>query len=142
MTTSRSDTGSEPIRIVAAVVVDARGHTLLVRKRGTAAFMQPGGKIDAGEREGEALAREIREELGCEIADGRRLGTFSAPAANEPGLIVEAILYAVDLVGQVHPAAEIEEAVWHDPGMPSDLVLAPLTRQYVLPLVQAWTTGP
>jgi 8-oxo-dGTP diphosphatase len=141
MTISRSDTGEEPIRIVAAVVVDARGHTLLVRKRGTTAFMQPGGKIDAGEGEGEALAREIQEELGCDIADGRRLGSFSAPAANEPGRIVEAILYAVDLVGQVGPGAEIEEAVWHDPTLSSDLVLAPLTRYHVLPLVQARAAG-
>lgn len=33
------------LRIVAAVVLDDDGHVLVVRKRGTTAFMQPGGKI-------------------------------------------------------------------------------------------------
>ena len=37
------------IRIAAALLIDPQGRTLLVRKRGTGAFMQPGGKIDAGE---------------------------------------------------------------------------------------------
>ena len=40
---------TEPIRIVAAVIVDEAGRLLLVRKRGTQAFMQPGGKIAPGE---------------------------------------------------------------------------------------------
>ena len=35
-----------PIRIVAALIRDEAGRVLLVRKRGTAAFMQPGGKRD------------------------------------------------------------------------------------------------
>lgn len=37
------------ISIVAALIRDDAGRLLLVRKRGTLAFMQPGGKRDAGE---------------------------------------------------------------------------------------------
>jgi 8-oxo-dGTP diphosphatase len=55
---------SNPIRIVAALIRDDAGRVLLVRKRGTAAFMQPGGKRDPGEDDVTALAREIDEELG------------------------------------------------------------------------------
>ena len=135
MTISRSDPAV--IRIAAAVVVDQEGRTLLVRKRGTAAFMQPGGKIGLGEGPLEALERELREELGCGIAEGHRpLGRFSAPAANEAGSVVEAELFAVDLVGEVVPGAEIEEMRWHDPDAESGLALAPLTRDCVLPLVR------
>ena len=43
------------IRIVAAVVADERGRLLLVRKRGTTAFMQPGGKPEAGETPAETV---------------------------------------------------------------------------------------
>ena len=46
------------ISIVAALIRDADGRVLLVRKRGTSAFMQPGGKRDAGESDVAALARE------------------------------------------------------------------------------------
>jgi len=52
---------SPSIRIAAALLVRADGRTLLVRKRGTRAFMQPGGKIEQGEAPAEALALELRE---------------------------------------------------------------------------------
>ncbi|MFV2946081.1 NUDIX domain-containing protein [Pseudomonas japonica] len=56
---------SKTIRIAAALLIDPQGQTLLVRKRGTLAFMQPGGKIEADELPVKALARELFEELGC-----------------------------------------------------------------------------
>jgi 8-oxo-dGTP pyrophosphatase MutT (NUDIX family) len=137
MTTSRSDPAV--IHIAAAVVVDERGHTLLVRKRGTEAFMQAGGKVGAGETAVDALDRELREELGCGArSEYRLLGSFTAPAANEPGSMVRAELFSVELAGDVVPAAEIEEALWHDPDSTPAYALAPLTRDHVLPLVRQW----
>ena len=56
-----------PIKVVAALISDDAGRVLLVRKRGTAAFMQPGGKRDPGEDDIAALSREIVEELGCRL---------------------------------------------------------------------------
>ena len=56
------------ISVVAALIRDADGRVLLVRKRGTAVFMQPGGKRDLGESDIAALARELVEELGCRVA--------------------------------------------------------------------------
>jgi 8-oxo-dGTP diphosphatase len=58
------------ISVVAALIRDDLGRVLLVRKRGTAAFMQPGGKRDAGESDVAALTREIVEELGCRVVAG------------------------------------------------------------------------
>lgn len=125
-----------PIEIVAALIRDAGGKILLVRKRGTAAFMQPGGKRDAGEDDHTALARELDEELGCRVIAGsqRHLGDFVCVAANEPGRQVKAAVYAVDVTGVIEPAAEIEEIVWVDPARPDGRALAPLTRDHVLPL--------
>lgn len=128
--------GDAHIRIAAAVIVDERGRTLLVRKRGTQAFMQAGGKLAPGETPAEALRRELREELDCGLAGAPRpLGRFHAPAANEPGLTVEAELFGVVLEGEIRPAAEIEEITWHDPDDLASVILAPLTRDHVLPLV-------
>jgi 8-oxo-dGTP pyrophosphatase MutT (NUDIX family) len=125
------------VRIAAAVVVNGDGRTLLVRKRGTKAFMQAGGKIGPGESAAAALAREIGEELGCTVGSSRPLGRFRAPAAHEAGWTVEAELFAVTLCGQVSPAAEIEEILWRAPDAVDGLKLAPLTRDHVLPLIRA-----
>lgn len=126
------------IRIVAAVVLDESGQTLLVRKRGTASFMQAGGKPGPEETEIAALRREILEELGCglEPASCRPLGRFSAPAANEPGWTVEAELFSARLSGEIRLDGEIEEAVWIDPDVEPSLRLAPLTRHHALPLAR------
>jgi 8-oxo-dGTP diphosphatase len=124
------------IRIVAALIRDDAGRVLLVRKRGTKAFMQPGGKRDPGEDDTTALAREIAEELGCcMIPDSiQPLGEFDAVAANEPGWRVHACLYGIDVAGDIVPNREIDETIWIDPAAPPDIPLAPLTRDHVLPL--------
>ncbi len=128
------DTGT--IKIVAALICDDAGRVLLVRKRGTAAFMQPGGKRDPGEDDIAALSREIAEELGCGVvrASIRPLGEFDAIAANEPGFRVQACLYGIDVTGDITPSREIDETIWIDPSAPPDIQLAPLTRDHVLPL--------
>ena len=133
---------STTIRIAAALLIGADGRTLLVRKRGTQAFMQPGGKIDAGEQPAEALARELFEELNLRIDPNAAayLGNFSAPAANEPGFTVEAELFQVQIDVPVAPAAEIEEVCWIDPAGDGGLVLAPLTRDLILPFYRSSLT--
>jgi len=124
------------IRIAAAVILDGDRKLLLVRKRGTSAFMQPGGKIEPGELAADALARELVEELGVRVAPGGSsyLGCFSAPAANEQGATVEAELFELSIAGQPTPAAEIEEIIWLDTVSHDGFDLAPLTRDTVLPL--------
>ena len=124
------------IDIVAALIRDAAGRVLLVRKRGTTAFMQPGGKRDAGEDDITTLTREIDEELGCGLVSDsiRPLGEFDAISANEPGFRVRAALYEVEVTGEIAPRAEIEAIMWVDPAALADIALAPLTRDHVLPL--------
>jgi 8-oxo-dGTP diphosphatase len=126
---------SAPIRIAAAVIIDQDGRILLVRKRDTLCFMQPGGKLDKGETATETLARELREELGCALVDFEFVGVFTAPAANEPGRLVEAAVFLTTIKGDIRPSAEIEEVVWVEPSQPGETPLAPLTRDHVLPIV-------
>ncbi|EKT4465967.1 NUDIX domain-containing protein [Pseudomonas sp. p1(2021b)] len=135
---------SKTIRIAAALLIDPQGRTLLVRKRGTQAFMQPGGKIDAGESPQAALVRELHEELGLRLDPTQAvyLGQFSAPAANEPGFEVQAELFRVDSAEDVAPAAEIEEVIWLAADQAPDLELAPLTRDLILPLYRQALNAP
>ncbi len=124
------------ISIAAALLIAPDGQTLLVRKRGTEAFMQPGGKIEVGEPAVSALVRELEEELGLVIDPQQAifLGEFSAPAAHEPGFEVHCQLFGVRTDAQVVPGAEIEEIIWVGPEQHPELVLAPLTRDLILPL--------
>ena len=116
------------IDIVTAVIRDAGGRMLVVRKRGTAIFMKPGGKRESGEDDLTALARELGEEIGCRLVDAALLGAFEAPAANEPGFTVRSATYLARVEGEITALAEIEELAWIDPAAPGDIVLAPLMR--------------
>ncbi|WP_448631776.1 NUDIX hydrolase [Cellulomonas soli] len=74
------------MHVAAALIVDATGRYLLVRKRGTTAFMQAGGKIEPGESPHDALVREVAEELGVHVtADQvRPSGTTTHPPPTNP----------------------------------------------------------
>jgi len=132
--------GGKLIRIVAAVIRDAQGRVLMVRKHGADVLQQPGGKRDAGDQSDlHTLARELREELGCRMhhEGARWLGRFSAPAANEPGHVVEAEVYEIAAEGPFVAQAEIEELRWIDPAAPGDLLIARLSREQILPRLTA-----
>lgn len=124
-----------PFETVAAVITDAAGRVLLVRKRGSAFFIQPGGKRQAGETSLQTLARELREELGVRLrkAGAQRLGCFEDAAVNEPGRRVRAEAYRVRVDGAPVPGAEIEELLWLDPAPPHPVPVAPLSAGHILP---------
>jgi 8-oxo-dGTP pyrophosphatase MutT (NUDIX family) len=125
------------IRIVAAVCLQD-GYLLTVRKQDTERFMLPGGKPETGEAPLDTLHRELMEELGVGPAvPGLPFGSFRAPAANEAGFEVEALLYKVELSGPVVPAAEIAEIRWVDPADVGEVLLAPLLVLHVLPRLVA-----
>lgn len=128
---------SDIIRIVAAIIFNDTGRVLVVRKRGSQVFMQPGGKIEPHETSAEALARELKEEIALAITPDMPvyLGKFSAEAANEQGRLVEADVFAVPLAGPVAPQAEIEEIRWADP-FALDLPLAILSRDHIMPVAR------
>lgn len=124
------------IRIAAALIDDGLGRLLLVRKAGTEWFMQAGGKIEEGESAISALRRELREEIGLLLPEAgiRHLGCFSAPAANEPGHIVEAEIFHLRFRHIPETQSEIEEAVWVNYAEAVLMPLTPLTRDHILPL--------
>jgi 8-oxo-dGTP diphosphatase len=101
------------LRVVAAVV--RRGELILVTRRpdrpGRAGQWEfPGGKVEAGESEPEALRREIAEELGCEVEVGplllRHVHAY-------PDLEVELAFYAARFPEAASPRAiGVAELAW------------------------------
>jgi len=136
--TSAATDRAEPrrIHVSAAVIVDGEGRLLLVRKSGTTAFMQPGGKPEPGESPSETLSRELAEELGIRLnpQELRSLGPYTAAAANEPGFLVVADVFVAD-IGSQHPVAgaEIAELRWVARADAEHLEIAPLARENFLP---------
>ncbi|MGL3149506.1 NUDIX hydrolase [Microbacterium sp. A82] len=127
------------IHVSAAIIQDPAGRVLVVRKQGTIAFMQPGGKPEAGENPAQTLARELDEELGLKVDENalRPLGRFISAAANEPGYRVVADAFALTIdASEVAVQAEIAELRWITPAEIGTLPLAPLSVEHLLPL--AW----
>lgn len=121
------------VEVVGAVIRDATGRLLTVRKRQTQRFMLPGGKREPGEDDLTGLARELAEELGVELVSATLLGRFEAAAANEPGATVRSAAYIVQITGDIAIQAEIEELLWIDPRAPPDVPIAPLLLERILP---------
>lgn len=123
------------LSISAARLFDDQGNLLLVRKRGTQAFMLPGGKREPGETPLAALQRELLEELRLPMGAStfEHLGSFQAPAANEANTRVDADIYVARLPHAVCAQAELEELAWLVPGQAQPDNLAPLLRDHVLP---------
>jgi 8-oxo-dGTP diphosphatase len=88
------------VRVVAAVL--RRGDRVLCGRR-RAGLSQagcwefPGGKVEAGESDQSALARELAEELDLRIEVGHRLTRAVRPTAD--GRLIDLVCYEARLVG-------------------------------------------
>ena len=90
---------SGEIRVVAALIETAPGRFLVQQRlpgKSRALLWEfPGGKVEAGETDAQALVREAREELGVELEVGAE--RFAARHAY-PDLTVDLHLYAARIV--------------------------------------------
>jgi 8-oxo-dGTP diphosphatase len=95
------------IRCVGAIVTDGDGRLLLV-KRGHAPeagrWSLPGGRVNPGESDPQALVREVREETGLWVEPGRLVGAVERPAPG--GAVFDIYDYAASASGGVLAAGD------------------------------------
>lgn len=112
-------------RVVGAAIMFG-GCVLAARRRAPAALAGlwefPGGKVEAGESDAQALVRECREELSVEIAVGELIGTAQLDDGGEL-----AIYLAEHLIGFPEPHHH-EETRWVAPAALAALEWVPADR--------------
>ena len=103
-------------RYGAVAVVARRGWLLVIRRSRSViapgAFCFPGGGIETGETEQEALVREIREELDAEIRPVRRIWQSVTPWQVH---LVWWFCQLADDAQLVPNPAEVESIHWYTP---------------------------
>ncbi|WP_344450156.1 NUDIX hydrolase [Actinocorallia aurantiaca] len=77
----RALVGTRPLILPGSsvVIVDESGRLLLMERADTGGWGLPGGFMEPGESFEDAARREVREEIGIEVADLSLLGVFSGP---------------------------------------------------------------
>jgi 8-oxo-dGTP diphosphatase len=119
------------VRCVGAVIWDAGRRRLLLVKRGHAPdaglWSLPGGRVEAGESDAEALVREMREETGLIVTPVRLLGSVRRPAPDDR--VLEIYDYEAAATGGTLAAGDdAAEVRWVDAG---ELTALPLTSGLV-----------
>jgi mutator protein MutT len=108
--------GERPVIVGAAVLRERR---LLAARRSAPAALAggwefPGGKVEPGESEHEALVRECREELGVGVVPGGRLG---ADVLTRTGAVLRVWLATLDPPdAQPRALQDHDELRWLEPG--------------------------
>jgi 8-oxo-dGTP diphosphatase len=115
---------------VGAVIKDDRGRLLLIKRGhapGAGLWSLPGGRIEPGETDAEALVREMREETGLVIEAGQLIGSVRRPAAD--GAVLDIRDYAATVTGGTLRAGDdAADARWVDS---SELARLPMTEGLV-----------
>ncbi|GAF23069.1 hypothetical protein JCM19047_2859 [Bacillus sp. JCM 19047] len=99
------------IRKIGAAIVEG-GKLLAVSKDGSSKFfMLPGGKIEEGESEIDALKRELKEEVSVELQSYEHLGNYSTIVLDGKEEI-ELSIYEATYTGNLQVDNEIVAMKW------------------------------
>jgi 8-oxo-dGTP diphosphatase len=122
--------GAGVVPCVGAIISDASGRLLLIKRGhepGKGLWSLPGGRVEAGETDEQALVREVREETGLTVVAGRLVGTVRRAGAG--GSVLDIRDYAATVTGGTLAAGDdADDARWVGP---AELTGLPLTSGLV-----------
>lgn len=123
-----------------AVIKDAAGRLLLIRRGhepGAGLWSLPGGRIEPGETDQQAVVREVLEETGLRVECGPLLGTAELPGPD--GAVIDVSDYlAVITGGELTAGDDADDARWVTAAELADLPLTDGLAGYLA----AWDTYP
>ncbi len=104
------------IPCVGAVVTDGQGRLLMIKRGhepGAGLWSIPGGRIEPGETDAEALVREMFEETGLVVEVGSLIGSVQRPGL--AGAVIDIRDYAAMVTGgTLRPGDDAADARWVD----------------------------
>lgn len=104
------------LKVVSGVIRNKAGYYFIALRPPHVPFSGvwefPGGKIEPGESHFEALARELREEIGIEVKHAEPLLTFQHTYSTR--IIDMSAWHIIDYTGEPH-GAEGQEIAWVPP---------------------------
>ena len=99
-------------------MADGQGRLLMIKRGhepGAGLWSIPGGRIEPGETDAEAVAREMTEETGLTVQVGRLIGRVRRPGLN--GAVIDIRDYAATVTGGTLRAGDdAADARWVAPG--------------------------
>jgi 8-oxo-dGTP diphosphatase len=102
------------IPCVGAVVTDGQGRLLMIKRGhapGAGLWSIPGGRIEPGETDAEALVREMSEETGLVVEVGPLIGRVRRPGLD--GAVIDIRDYAATVTGgTLRPGDDAADARW------------------------------
>ena len=102
------------IPCVGAVVTDEQGRLLMIKRGhepGAGLWSIPGGRIEPGETDAEALVREMLEETGLAVEVGPLIGSVRRPGLD--GAVIDIKDYAATVTGgTLRPGDDAADARW------------------------------
>lgn len=120
------------------IVLDRQ--VLATRSKGKDMYIQPGGKLEPGETEEQAVIRELKEELDITVTAGdlEKLGDYYADAAGHASKRLKLSAYLIkDFVGDPTPTSEVEEIRGFTSQIPHDIELASILEHAIIPELKA-----
>lgn len=107
--------GERVIPCVGAVVHDPEGRLLLIRRGqepGRGRWSLPGGRVEPGETDHQAVCREVQEETGLVVRPVRLVGRVRIPAPSGDSYAIAD--YACELAGPsaLTPGTDADDARW------------------------------
>jgi 8-oxo-dGTP diphosphatase len=105
---------------VNAVIVDDSGRVLLALRDRPPIWNLPGGGVEPGESPWDAAVREVREEVGAQIAVDRLTGVYHRPPDGDPVLVFRCSLLPSSAPPRTSP--EAVETGWFAPGALPDAI--------------------
>jgi ADP-ribose pyrophosphatase YjhB (NUDIX family) len=131
------------IRCVGAVVFDAEHRLLLIQRGhdpGRGLWSIPGGRVEAGETDAEAVVREMAEETGLTVVPGQLCGTVHRPAPRGTLLIND--YFCTVSAGTAVAGSDADALCWADRATFDELDRTGLVVDLLAETLRDWNALP